>query len=127
MDLTKQYFQLKNNGQAKLWEASSFWDAVMGSNSEQIDNASEGYLLSSYVFDKNWETWERHPAGDEVVIVVQGQLEIIFDYGERQETTIISEGETFLIPKNTWHTGKVEKPCHAIFLTYGRGTEHRAN
>ena len=38
------------------------------------DDLDEGRLVSLYRFEESWTSWEVHPAGDEVVCVVQGHM-----------------------------------------------------
>src|SRR5947209_20615631 len=38
------------------------------------DDLEEGRLVSLFRFDERWTSWEMHPAGEEVMSVVQGYL-----------------------------------------------------
>ena len=80
-------------------------------------------LVSSYAFDDDWPTWEVHPAGDEFVILVSGDVELVLAKEGGDETISMSEPGTFVIvPRNTWHTARVR--CHSVmmFITPGEGT-----
>jgi mannose-6-phosphate isomerase-like protein (cupin superfamily) len=80
-------------------------------------------LVSSYAFDDDWPTWEVHPAGDEFVILVSGDVELVLAKEGGDETIRLSEPGTFVIvPRNTWHTARVR--CHSVmmFITPGEGT-----
>ena len=33
-------------------------------------------LISSFAFDEAWPTWEMHPAGDELVCLLEGEVEL---------------------------------------------------
>ena len=38
------------------------------------DDLDEGRIVALYRFDEPWTSWEVHPAGEEVVCVVQGHM-----------------------------------------------------
>ena len=38
------------------------------------DDLDEGRLVAMYRFEEPWTSWEVHPAGDEVVCCIQGQM-----------------------------------------------------
>ena len=40
----------------------------------QHDDMDEGRLVSLFRFEESWTSWEMHPAGDEVVCCLQGQM-----------------------------------------------------
>ena len=80
-------------------------------------------LISCFSFDADWPTWEVHPAGDEFALLLQGDIEMILAQPGGDETVRLSEPGTFVIvPKNTWHTGRVHAPTRMLFVTPGEGT-----
>lgn len=98
---------------------------------EELDRRFERFkgrtLVSCHTFDADWPTWERHPAGDEVVCLVSGEVHMVLDRGGREEGVRLSEpGSCVLVPKGTWHTARMlAKPCTLLFITPGEGTENR--
>ncbi|MEM9564249.1 MAG: cupin domain-containing protein [Actinomycetota bacterium] len=46
--------------------------------------------------------WERHP-GDELVLVMEGQAELILFIEDREERASLSGGQLIIVPANTWH------------------------
>lgn len=86
----------------------------------------EGRLVSEYVFAENWDSWEMHPAGDEVVICVSGAIVLHQEFPDgRCDTLRIAAGEYAINPPGVWHTADVEGEARAIFITAGEGTQHR--
>ncbi len=80
-------------------------------------------LVSSYAFDEDWPTWEIHPAGDEFVILVSGDADLVLAQDDGDETIRMTEPGTFaIVPRNTWHTARIR--CHTVmmFITPGEGT-----
>lgn len=67
---------------------------------EELDRRFEGFkgrmLVSCYRFDSDWETWEMHPAGDDIV------------------------------PRGTWHTAHTSVPTSMLFITPGEATQRKA-
>lgn len=84
-------------------------------------------LISSYAFDEDWRTWEVHPAGDEFVILVSGDVDLVLARDDGDEITRMTEPGTFVIvPQNTWHTARIRHPAVMMFITPGEGTVNAA-
>lgn len=56
--------------------------------------------------------WHDHPETDEVFIVVNGQLEILFRDGK----VLLNEGEMFVVPKGVEHKPAAESECHILLI-----------
>lgn len=87
----------------------------------------EGHLLvSQYSFDKDWDSWERHPHGEELVCLMTGKVTLILEKDGVEKTVPLEQsGSYVLIKRGTWHTAKVFEPSKMLFITYGEGTENR--
>jgi quercetin dioxygenase-like cupin family protein len=84
-------------------------------------------LISHFTFDKDWETWEMHPAGEELVCLLSGQVDLILAQDGVEHTVQLStSGSYVLVPRGTWHTAKVHTPSSMLFITPGEGTHNRA-
>ncbi len=93
---------------------------------EEYKDFSGHLLLSSYTFTEDWPTWEVHPAGDEFVVLVSGDVELVLALEDGDDVTRMNEPGTFVIvPRNTWHTARVHSPAVMLFVTPGEGTENR--
>lgn len=83
-------------------------------------------LISSHTFDENWPTWEVHPKGDEFVILIAGDVDMVLASDDEDRTVRLSEPGSFVIvPRGVWHTAIVHKPTQMMFVTPGEGTENR--
>jgi len=83
-------------------------------------------LISSHTFEGDWPTWEVHPNGDEFVVLISGDVEMILAAGDADENVHLTEPGSFMIvPRGVWHTAKVHKPTQMIFVTPGEGTDNR--
>ena len=56
--------------------------------------------------------WHNHPETDEVVLVVNGQLQIQF----RDGSVTLNEGELFVVPKGVEHKPVAMKECHILLV-----------
>jgi mannose-6-phosphate isomerase-like protein (cupin superfamily) len=82
-------------------------------------------LVSEHNFDRDWATWEVHPAGDELLYLLDGQVRLILRCaGEDQVIDLTQPGTWAAVPKGTWHTAKVAKFARLLFITPGEGTEN---
>jgi quercetin dioxygenase-like cupin family protein len=67
----------------------------------------------------------RHPAGDEVVVVLCGHQTLIQEIDGEQRRIDLHAGHAVINPRGVWHTADVHEPGSALFITPGQGTEHR--
>lgn len=56
--------------------------------------------------------WHDHPETDEVFIVVEGHLDILF----RDGRVSLHEGEMFVVPKGIEHKPAAEQECHILLI-----------
>src|SRR5690606_30110615 len=89
-------------------------------------DGKEGRLVSAHRFTASWDAWEMHPAGDEVVICLEGQITLHQEMADGGKATVtLSAGEYAVNPPGCWHTADVAGEAAALFITAGLGTEHR--
>lgn len=87
----------------------------------------EGRLVSQHSFTESWDSWEMHPAGDEVVLMLSGEgvLHQELADGTKAEVRLVA-GEYAVNPPGVWHTmDLISGEATALFITAGFGTEHR--
>jgi mannose-6-phosphate isomerase-like protein (cupin superfamily) len=75
--------------------------------------------------DGDWTHWEMHPQGDEVLVVLEGEGKIIFECDGGEEVHALSQGATLIVPAGTWHKGRDQKNLRILFMTFGKGTQHK--
>lgn len=89
-------------------------------------DGKEGRLVSYFRFTENWDSWEMHPAGDEVVLCLSGTMTIHQEHADgTADTVTLGQGDYAINPPGTWHTADVEGEAAALFITAGEGTQHR--
>ena len=89
-------------------------------------DGAEGRLVSMHRFTEDWDSWEVHPAGSEVVICTEGEMVLTQEWpdGRIGQVTLVA-GEYAINEPGVWHTADVPESATAIFITSGLGTEHR--
>ena len=83
-------------------------------------------LISCHEFTEDWSTWEIHPHGDEIVMLLSGEITLVLqlDTGE-QIINLDKEGEYLIVPKNVWHTARIKKMAKMLFITPGQETNNK--
>ena len=92
---------------------------------EHESDGDEGRLVLMGSGDSSWTTWERHPVGEELVVVVSGRLTLVQEIDGSERRTEMRAGEAIVNPRNVWHTADIDEPCETLFVTPGLGTEHK--
>lgn len=96
---------------------------------EELDRRFENFkgrvLVSCFGFDSDWDTWEMHPAGDEIVCLLSGRASFEFE-GRGYVAELTEPGSYVIVPKGTWHTAHTSVPTKMLFITPGEGTQNKA-
>src|SRR4051794_20759422 len=88
-------------------------------------DGNEGRLVTMGRQGETWDSWERHPAGEEVVLLLSGRVDLIQDLDGEHHRIELHPGQAVVNPAGVWHTSDVIEPGDALFITPGQGTEHR--
>ena len=94
---------------------------------QSLDADYDGFkghtLVSAHRFTESWGTWEQHPKGDEMVILLTGRAELRMQTATGEESSILERPGAFvLVPKGIWHTASIDEPTTMLFVTPGEGT-----
>lgn len=90
-----------------------------------VSDGDDGRLVLIGEERASWTSWERHPAGDEVVVALSGRITVIRELEGRADYVELGPGQAVVNPRGVWHTCDVLEPGRALYITPGRGTEHR--
>lgn len=86
----------------------------------------EGRLISAFRFTADWDSWEMHPSGAEVVVCLTGTITLHQEHADGQTGSVtIRPGEYAINPPGSWHTADVAGEASAVFITAGLGTKVR--
>jgi mannose-6-phosphate isomerase-like protein (cupin superfamily) len=92
----------------------------------RFDNFKGHLLIAKFDFAADWPSWEMHPAGDEIVVLLSGHADMVFDLAGRHQLSSLAEAGSFVIvPRGTWHTARTSVPTSMLFVTPGQGTENK--
>lgn len=89
-------------------------------------DGDDGRLVMIFDNGADWPTWERHPAGEEVVVLLSGRVDLVQWIDGEERVTPMAAGQAVVNPVGVWHTARVHEPGRALFITPGRGTENVA-
>lgn len=125
-DLASCFAHLGPGGSSRLLPHFSWTEECLAGYEEDTrEEGSDGRLVSLLPHTSDWETWERHPAGDELVVALSGRIIVIHDRTEGEHRVELSAGRALVNPRGVWHTADVLEPGEALYITPGLGTEHR--
>lgn len=125
-DLRARPIHLGLGGTAQIQPSFTGMEWYEAYSARVAADGADGRLVSLYDFDADWDSWEMHPAGDEVVICLGGEMIVIqqcTDGDIRRET--LRAGQAVVNPAGVWHTADVADSATALFITSGEGTAHR--
>ncbi|MGI1679516.1 MAG: cupin domain-containing protein [Cellvibrionaceae bacterium] len=97
---------------------------------ERIERNYEGFksheLVSCHEFEEDWASWEMHPHGDEIVMLLSGQATMILETDAGEKTIFVDKEDAYIVvPKGIWHTMRTTTKTKMLFITPGEATEHR--
>ena len=118
-DLERVFLSLNRSGSAVELPGKHFGERLGRSPPDMA------YLVSLTMQSADWPHWERHPNGDEVLVMLEGRLELILDQGGVESRRPFGAGQTFIVPAGAWHRARVFEPGRMFAITYGEGTDHR--
>ena len=91
-----------------------------------FDGFAGHVLISAHRFDSAWETWECHPNGDEIVILLSGSAIMQLAFSDDTSSVSLNQaGQYVVVPKGIWHTATEADDASMLFITSGEGTENR--
>ncbi len=86
-------------------------------------DGSEGRLVTMFAFTEPWDSWEMHPAGDEVVLCLSGTMTLHQEHADGTVASVtIGPNQYAINPPGTWHTADIAGQATALFITAGMGT-----
>jgi len=120
-DLATDYLSLPDGPDvARLEVGPDFWETI----EERTDLGER--LVGVFRYDADWSSWEVHPEGDEVVVLLAGAVDLVLDLpGGERRVELRDRGATAIVPRGVWHTADVLASGEALHITRGEGTTHR--
>ncbi|MEM1260960.1 MAG: cupin [Pseudomonadota bacterium] len=108
---------------------SAYEEPVTDDLYRRLDKTYNGFagcaLLSCHRFDRDWGVWELHPAGDEIVLLLDGAVTLVLrEDGAEREVHLAKPLAYTIVPRDTWHTARTNVATEMVFLTPGEGTRN---
>lgn len=89
-------------------------------------DGAEGRLVGMHRFTEDWDMWEVHPHGSEVVLCIAGSMTLHQENPDGSRATVtLTPGKYAINEPGTWHTADIKEEATALFITAGMGTDHR--
>lgn len=103
------------------------WDeeALSAYEAAHAGDGVDGRLVVLGRSSADWTVWERHPAGDELVVLVEGRMTLVQERDGAEVRIPMVAGTAAINPKGVWHTADVDEPARVLYVTPGLGTGHR--
>jgi mannose-6-phosphate isomerase-like protein (cupin superfamily) len=103
------------------------WDpAYLQSYMERFaPDGDEGRLVGLFHQTESWSSWERHPAGEEIVLLLSGRADLLQQIDGEERRIALRPGQAVVNPTGVWHTADVHEPGDVLTITPGRGTDHK--
>jgi mannose-6-phosphate isomerase-like protein (cupin superfamily) len=120
-DLATTYVQLDDGATAFAVEVDdTFWQTI-----DLRPELQGGRLVGVFHNARDWDIWEMHPAGDEVVCLLSGAIDVVLDEPDGERAVELEPGRTCIIPRGVWHRAIVREAGDTLHITRGEGTQHR--
>ena len=84
-----------------------------------------GRLVTLFPQTEDWPHWERHPAGEELVVLVTGRVRLFQEHEGTTRQVVLTPGKGIVNPPGAWHTADVLEPGLGLFVTPSAGTDHK--
>jgi mannose-6-phosphate isomerase-like protein (cupin superfamily) len=118
-DLEDTYLSLDGQGGLATHPVEGFWEGI------DTDESLLGTLVAAFVSPEDWPHWEMHPHGEEVLVLLDGRMTMIFDEPAGERRVEMAPGATCIVPRGVWHRALVPETSKFVAITYGSGTTHR--
>jgi mannose-6-phosphate isomerase-like protein (cupin superfamily) len=102
LDLETTYLSLDGKGVvASHPVGADFWDKI-DANADLLAT-----MVAVFRSDADWGHWEMHPAGDEIVMLIEGEVTMIVQQGSTERRVALTPGHAIVIPAGARHRALV--------------------
>jgi mannose-6-phosphate isomerase-like protein (cupin superfamily) len=117
VDLTRSLLGLYRDG---------YGDAVEWKSGPppRIDGYTIGYVSHTPGADPP-HAGEMHPDGDEILVLVSGQIDLVLENWSGHENIPVFPGQAVVVPRGVWHRVTSRQPGRLLHITPGPGGEWR--
>ena len=119
LDLEQAFLSLTGDGRADALAGAHFGERLAKAPADMA------YLVGVHPLTADWPHWEMHPKGHEILVFLEGRVEMTLEQDGKRRVVEVGPGSTLVIPPGAWHTARVIEPGRMLGITYGDGTQHR--
>jgi mannose-6-phosphate isomerase-like protein (cupin superfamily) len=120
LDLASTYLALNGAGVATRLPGNDFMERLAHCPADMA------WLVGVYPMTADWPHWEMHPNGHEILVMLDGRIEMTLDRDGEVDTVVLEPGQTLVVPPGAWHIARVFEPGRMLGVTHGEGTQHRS-
>lgn len=124
-NLLNTFIRLRSDATVEtLPVGETFWQQLSNGDLGTFKNE---FLVTSHHFDRDWDSWEMHPKGDEIVCALSGRATFVLEENDgSRRVQLLEPGDFLVVPQGIWHTAETNETVWMLFLTAGEDTQHRA-
>src|SRR4051812_20399389 len=78
---------------------AQFWPDVMSGKHPELET---GWLVAAFPMNEDWNNWEMHPEGEEILTLLSGAVEMIVEEAGERRTVRMRPGDMFVMPRGAW-------------------------
>ena len=105
--------------------ATPFSTGERGSNRGPSDGRVVGLARARQPADLHPDMWERHPEGDELLVLISGALDLVLETASGERIVELRPGSAYVVPQGDWHRFVQREPSDLLYVVRGKGTELR--
>jgi len=122
-DLASTFVELGPRGMARpVALSAAFWN-------RSVASGPEGRFVGVVAFDSSADlhadALERHPCADELLLVLEGALELFIAEPSGEHRVELGEGEAYLVSRGLWHRLAMLRPGRLLFVNSRHRMESR--
>lgn len=126
IDLSTTPLHLGLGSRARPIRGFAFDPAVLQAYGEAVaSDGGEGRMLIVIDEEGHGDHWECHPAGDEVIVCIDGAVTVTRDHGGTTDQVVLGPGRATINPAGVWHAVDAHGTARILTITPGLGTQHR--
>src|SRR5918911_2032513 len=119
-DLFGTFIHIEDEGRVLPVEVTeTFWQELISGNRPEL---TEGWLLMTLHMIADTRTWEMHPAGDEILYLLSGAIDVVLQEGDGERIIELRADHGCIVPRGDWHRQIVREPGDLLGVTFGKGT-----
>ncbi len=94
-DILRSYLHVQDGGKTEqIAVTEQFWSDLVGGSKPELD---QGRLMSAFSFSENWPSWERHPAGEELVMLLAGATTLVLEEATGERALMLNAVGTYIL------------------------------